>query len=268
MSTNLMLDDVATVRRTAEWVELRRRTRAEGRASLLWGGLTIAQGIAGFTENPLALPVIGLGLFLIVAGAWAARKPSPQAMHGESIAWWLVVTWNLLFGLLALTAGLLGEAEGFVFALVALGLGALQFRWARQASRRYRRCRELEKDPPPAAAVAELEAMADGLDTSRPADNPQTVEITTPGFGDGGRWRARLAEHWALFVDRTGSALAVATPEELEVADRGERLISHAHRATVRWGGRRIAGTMAPESLARLQAWKAHAALPRSGAAP
>ncbi len=69
MSATLYLEDVATARRTAEWVGVRRSLKVEGRFSLFWGALAVVQGIAGFGESPLMLPIVELGLFLIVAGA-------------------------------------------------------------------------------------------------------------------------------------------------------------------------------------------------------
>lgn len=260
MSATLYLEDMASARRTAEWVGVRRSLKFEGRFSLFWGALAVVQGIASLGESVLALPMVGLGLFLIVAGAWAARKPSVGAMRAEMIAWWLVVSWNLLLGLLLVAAGLLGQADALVEAFFPLLLGGVQVYWAVQARQRYRRYRELALAAPSAEAVSEMEAMVDQLSGLKDAEAQETVEIATSGLGDGGRWRARLADHWALFVDRAGRDIAVATPAELEVVDRGERLASHYHKATVKFGKRRIAGTMSPQSLLRLQGWKEHAA--------
>jgi hypothetical protein len=259
MGATLYLEDLATARRTAEWVGARRALKVEGRFSLVWGALAVVQGIAGFAGSVLMGPMVGLGLFLIVAGAWAARKPSPRAMRAELIAWWFVVSWNLLLGLLLVAMGLVGQSDALAAAVMPLLFGGVQVYWAIQATHRYRRYCALALAPPPAQAVSEMEAMVDQLTALKHAQAPDSVEITTAGFGDGGGWRARLAERWALFVDRGGRAIAIASPAELEVVDRGERLISHSHRTTVKFGKRRIAGTISPESLSRLQGWKEHA---------
>ncbi len=252
------LQDPVIARQAAQWVGFRRSLRLEGRFSLLFGALAVVQGLSVLAGTALGWPLVALGVCLVAAGAWAARRPTPKAMRAELVAGWLVAGWNLLFGLLLLWVGRAGTPEVLTAAMFPLLLGGVQLPWALKALGRWRRCRRLAA--PPAQAVAAMEALADQLAALRRADTPDTVEISTPGLGDSGRWRARLAERWALFVDREGRALALATPAEMEVVDRGERLLSHAHKATLRLGTRRIAGTMSADALARLQSWKAHAA--------
>ena len=201
------------------------------------------------TPGGLFAVFFGIGAFLVVTGFRVVHSPTPKMMRLDAITMFIVAAWNLLVGALDMAF-----ASGSPAPLL---LGCAQIYWGVKSVRRQREYVAMVADDVPAAALAEIETVVDKLSRRHVEEVPTVIDFKTSDVSSYHRWRLQLDQRWALFVDRASGEVMVVPPDEISVDDRGEGMIGHQHKATIRVPGRELKGKMAVSALQALSAWKA-----------
>lgn len=251
MATNQTLLDAAepaALRRAADYLEYVRRLKTGGRLSLLFGVLAVVMGLAGLQYSSINFVLVAIGAYVLFVGWRVRRSPTPGTMWHEVVAMALVGAWNLIVGALESIAG---SGGGATF------LGAIQIVLAWRLWREQRRFVAVAAEVPDLSLVRQLDRLVEEVGSSRAADHADVVEFETGGLTARHHWKGKLAAAWALLVDKSSADLALTLPADVQVESHGEKAIGHKLKADFRWRGRHWKGTISPESMARLLAWKA-----------
>lgn len=251
VATNQTLLDAAepaALRRAADYLEYVRRLKTGGRLSLLFGVLAVVMGLAGLQYSSINFVLVAIGAYVLFVGWRVRRSPTPGTMWHEVVAMALVGAWNLIVGALESIAG---SGGGATF------LGAIQIVLAWRLWREQRRFVAVAAEVPDLSLVRQLDRLVEEVGSSRAADHADVVEFETGGLTARHHWKGKLAAAWALLVDKSSADLALTLPADVQVESHGEKAIGHKLKADFRWRGRHWKGTISPESMARLLAWKA-----------
>lgn len=250
--TTLQVDDLAVAQRAAEWVQMRRSLGRAGRASIGWGVLNIVLAAVNMPRPGIGRWIVGtmmlLGVLLVAEGIYVMRRPTPQAMRVEADSLLVLALWNLLIAALLLLAGQVP--------VLSLVFGVLQWMGSRALNRRRLRYAELCADTALAPTADALERAVAAL-PAEATEAGDVVRFETRSFTGRSHWLARLGPAYALVAARDADQVLVATPAELAMDDRGEKLIGTTHKARITLGGRTLDGTVDAASLQRLAEWKA-----------
>jgi hypothetical protein len=237
-------DDLDALRKTADFLIIRKKLRQAGIGSFVFGILALIIGGIMLPENLLNLLLILIGLLLLGVGIWNWISPTAEGIIVDGIALLIVALWNIGITLLQLAAGMPPTHWAII--------GVLQVVWSVRRFRDYPKYREALGHKPHPEDLKAMDALISKIHKSK------ETEVGAVQFKAKGRaWKGLLARDAVIFLDGLKQETAlVARRDEFSVESQGKVLIGSSLRANFRIGDRNLSGTISPESLQKIEKWQ------------
>jgi hypothetical protein len=237
-------DDLDALRKTADYLIIRKKLRQKGIGSFIFGILALLSGSLGLQVNLLNLMLILIGLLLLGVGIWNWVSPTAEGIIVDGIVLLIVALWNIGITLMEIAAGIPPTHWAII--------GVLQIFWSIRRFLDYPKYREALRHKPHPEDLKAMDALISKIYKSK------ETEAGAVHFKAKGRvWKGLLARDAVIFLDGLKQETAmVARRDEFSVETQGKVLIGSSLKANFRIGDRNLSGTISPESLQKIEQWQ------------
>jgi len=247
---NLDAANQAELQSVSNYRLVRKTLKTAGVGSIVFGLIGMGIGFVGMEENPVNAVLGLIGIFLLVEGIWVVSAPTPTGMIVDGIALLMLGVWNI-FTTIANSASNGSDGPHF-FAI----LGVWQIIWGFQSFGRYKRFSAMPMAKPSDATLKRIDELVKAITKAKATEQSDIVEFQTKTFTAQQVWKGRLSDDAAVFVEGSGQDIVFASRPEVEFVKQGKVLIGKTLKAKFKLRDREFAGTIAPESMDRFEAWK------------
>lgn len=253
------MDDLLSERSLEEWRRAANYRSAQKYLSASWLGagvfglLSVWMGYSSFASDWRNAFLVVLGIFLLFTSILSKFGQRSWAMVLGAFGGCCVGLWNI--SLLPLSfpsdGGPPSEIAGKFFVL-----GIVQIAWACRELWLYWERRFLPSEAPTPEFMQRLTEVVEDVIQSDVTKHDDMVQFETTTFSGTQVWKGRLGRGAAVFVEGRGEDIAFCGCGDVAVRDNGRGLLSKHRNARFTLGTRKRTGTIAPEHLARLNAWR------------
>ena len=133
-------------------------------------------------------------------------------------------------------------------------LGLFQIIWGLRIIPRYGRFHHVSIQKPSDENQGLFDEVANNISGLKPADSKDVIEFI-PADVFTNKWKGKLEEKLAIFVQGKGDDMLVASQEQVNI-EPGDTSPGKSIKACLQIGKRKIKGTLSLEDLYRYEAWK------------
>jgi hypothetical protein len=236
--------DVEQLQEASKHWLLRKDLRQAGGASIFFGLIAIAGGIATLDDSSLNAIVVVLGVLLVIEGVWIYWRPTPSGLLAEGVTVPILGIWNI-------SASAVETNEA---AMLFFPLGIFQLFWGVHCLRRYKQLAASAADTWSGESVAEVDTIVNRITGVNFLAQPNAI-----GFRVGKKgWRGELLGCFAVFLGGNQSEIVVVRKEDVEMEFVQRDSAAKTSTVLIRLEDRTMKAVVTPDCICTYEAWKSN----------